>query len=226
VYLCCPRIQYVCFQTYVDIEYAILRYKRFARLNICRWLELLEHILLLDYVSAVMTLQEQGIFRLNVEFRFHGFVAVAYARWVGAFDDVLDCLRQFDFLFSYHLVVADDVDCGVWRDECDLVYFLGVEFSALGFEDVFCPEPFARYVDGDGYGSFLAACYSQDFGHVQGVAACDMVDDCPVFDFGNVQLGFTQPVFPLFERRFMSGTRIKDFKFCCGRVLGLLARVI
>jgi hypothetical protein len=58
------------------------------------------------------------------------------------------------------------------------------------------------------------------------VAACDMVDDCPVFDFGNVQLGFTQPVFPLFERRFMSGTRIKDFKFCCGRVLGLLARVI
>jgi hypothetical protein len=144
-----------------------------------------------------MTLQQQGILGFNVEFGFNWLVAVAYARRVRALDDVLYRFRQLDFLFLYHLVVADDVDCCVWRYEGDFVHFLRVEFSAFDFEDVLCSEPFARNVDGYGYGSFLATCYSQDFDNVQGVAAGDVIDYRAVSDFGNPQLCFAQARFPL-----------------------------
>src|SRR5208337_2397949 len=108
-----------------------------------------------------------------------------------------DGFWQFDFLFLYDFVVSDDVDCGVWGDEGYFVDFLGVEFSALDFEDVFRPEPFAGHVDGDGYGPFLAARYSEDFDHVQGVAARDVIYDSAVSDFGNAQLRFAQACFSL-----------------------------
>lgn len=77
------------------------------------------------------------------------------------------------------------------------MYFLGVEFSALDFEDVFRPEPFAGHVDRDSYGPFLAARYSEDFDHVQGVAARDVIYDGAVSDFGNAQLCFAQACFSL-----------------------------
>ena len=113
-----------------------------------------------------MTLQHEGFFGFNVKLGSYGFVAVAYAGRISAFDDVFDGFWQFNFLFLYNFVVADDVDCGVWGDEGYFVHFLGVEFSALDFEDVFRPITFAGHVNGDGYGPFLAACYSEDFDHV------------------------------------------------------------
>ena len=166
-------------------------------LLVCCTLKLLKYVFFFYYVAAVVAFEEQGVFGFDVELGFYGFVAVAYAGGVGAFDDVFDCFGQFDFLFFYDFVVADDVDCGVRGDEGDFVYFLGVEFSALDFEDVLRPVPFAGHVDGDGYGPFLAARYSEDFDHIQSVAARDVIYDCAVSDFGNSQFCFAQGCFSL-----------------------------
>ena len=75
--------------------------------------------------------------------------------------------------------------------------FLRVEFSSLDFEDVFRFEPLAGHVYGDGYGSFLAARYCEDFDNVQGVAARDVIYDGALSDLGNSQLCLAQTGFSL-----------------------------
>lgn len=49
-----------------------------------RWcqLKLLKHILLLHYVTAVMTPQQQRVLVSHVKLGLHRLVAVAYARWI------------------------------------------------------------------------------------------------------------------------------------------------
>jgi len=77
--------------------------------------------------------------------------------------------------------------------------FLGVEFSSFNFDDVFRFEPLAGHVYGDGYGSFVAARYCEDFDDVQGVATRDVVNDCAVSDFRNSKLCLAQASFSLWE---------------------------
>jgi len=154
-------------------------------------LELLENIFLFHYVPAIVALQQKRFIIVDVELGLHRFVTVAYAGRVCTFDNILDCFRQFDFLFSHYLIAADYIDGCVRSKQCDLVKFLRVQLSSLDFNYVLSLEPFARHVDRDGDSSHLSACYSQDSCNIQGVSSGNVINNCSIFDFGYVEFSVT-----------------------------------
>ena len=121
-----------------------------------------------------------------VEFGGYGFVVVAYAARIGAFNYTFDSFGQLNLEFFDRNVALDEVYRRVWSDEGDAVDFLSVERFTLNFHYVFNAETFAGNVDCDGHNAVFFACNSQDFDYVKGVAASDVVDDCAVFDFLDV----------------------------------------
>lgn len=53
-------------------------------------LKLLENVLLLNNITAIMTLQQKRVLAFNIELGFYRFVAVAYTCRIRAFNNVLN----------------------------------------------------------------------------------------------------------------------------------------
>jgi hypothetical protein len=156
-----------------------------------------------------MTFQQQRLFRINVELGLNRFVAVANAGGVGTLDYVVDDARQLHLVFLYDLVVTNDVDAGVGRDQCYLVHFLRFQFSSFNLNDVLSFQALARYIDGYRDRCLFLACDPQDSNDVQSVSAGNVINYGTILNFGNPQFSFGHLKL-LLKKNLMQQTQIKD----------------
>jgi hypothetical protein len=151
--------------------------------NLAHRLELLQNILLLNDISAVMAFEQQRFLTIYVELGFDGLVTVAYTRGVCALDDVVDGLGQFYLFFSHNLIVTNNVDASMRRNQGDLVYLLRLELSALYLDNVLAFPPLTGHVNSNSYGAFLSASDPQDPDDVERVPTGYMIYHRAILDF-------------------------------------------
>src|SRR3972149_10309444 len=151
----------------LELKYDILRYKLYCPFRTrTLMLQLLQHVRVLQDVTAVMTLQQQGLFTLYVKLGNYRLITVAYARRVHALNYALDDFWQLYLQLFHHVIITNDVYSSVRRNQRNPVNFLRIKRAPLNFHDVLRLETFARNVDGDGHDSLFVPCYPQDFNHV------------------------------------------------------------
>jgi len=154
-------------------------------------LELQKHIFLLNDVAAIMALQKQRLFTINVELGLNRLITVAYASRISTLDNVLDNLRQLDLLFLHHLIVSNDVDARMRSQQGDLVHFLRIQLPAFNLDDVLGLQTLARDVNGNGDRPLLPPSYPQNPHNIQSVTTSYVINDRSILDLGHTQLRFT-----------------------------------
>src|SRR5205823_6533550 len=88
-----------------------------------------------DDAVAVAALQADGVRRRHEELRPDRLV-VRHAVGIGALHEAAHLLGKLHAVLARDLVLADDVDRRVGRDEGDLVDLGGIELAVLDLEDV------------------------------------------------------------------------------------------
>lgn len=151
--------------------------------NLKHTLKLLQNILLLNDISAVMAFEQQRFLTIYVELGFNGLVTVAYASGICTLDDVVDGLGQFYLLFSDNLIVTNNVDTSMRRNQGDFVHLLRLQLPALYLDDVLSLQPFTRHINGNSYGAFLSASDSQNSDDIKRVTTGYMINHRAILDF-------------------------------------------